>query len=234
LHSTVKMSLVSKLGEERRRRLQQARLYLVCDCSPGGRDLSALLPALIASGVQVVQLRDKQADEQELYAVARQIKPICERLGALLIINDHPMLAREAQADGVHVGQDDMPVQIVRELVGPQALIGLSTHAAGEIDRARSQAIADYLGVGPVYRTPTKPGRAAVGLELVRYAARCAQLPFFAIGAINVDNLDDVLGAGARAVAVVRAITEAQSPVKAAKRLSDKLSNHPAYNAIAS
>jgi thiamine-phosphate pyrophosphorylase len=208
-------------GARRRARLAAARLYLVCPAAP---ELDQLLGGAIAGGVDVVQLRDKDAADARLLGAARAARELCQRLGALLIVNDRPDLALRAGADGVHVGQDDMPVGAVRELVGPDVLVGLSTHAPAEIDRAGAwpadeRAGVDYIGVGPVHETPTKPGRAAVGLALVRYAAAHASVPFFAIGGIDATNVGAVLGAGARSVCVLRAITEAQDARRAARAL---------------
>src|ERR1039458_324098 len=161
---------VRDLGAERRARLAAARLYLVCGAMYRGSDedhsgaLPGLLRAAISGGVEMVQLREKQLGDERLVAVADAAHALCERLGALLIVNDRPLVALEAGADGVHVGQEDMPVAEVRELVGPDMLIGLSTHAPEEID-GEDAAMADYIGVGPVHETPTKPGRPAVGLE---------------------------------------------------------------------
>jgi thiamine-phosphate pyrophosphorylase len=194
----------------------------VCSATPSERELPDLLRAAIAGGVDVVQLRDKHLPEGELTAVAHAAKALCEALGALLIVNDHPLAALRAGADGVHVGQDDMPLEEVRELVGEDLLIGLSTHAPAEIDAATASG-ADYLGVGPVHATPTKPGRPAVGLELVRYAAAHAQRPFFAIGGIDATNIATVIEAGARRVAVVRAIADAEDPERAARTLARAL-----------
>jgi thiamine-phosphate pyrophosphorylase len=234
------------LGSDRRARLGAARLYLVCDSSPGGRDLAEVLSGAIAGGVQVVQLREKRLGEEELATVASTARAVCERLGALLIVNDLPSLALRCGADGVHVGQEDMPVEEVRALVGPEMLIGLSTHASAEIDalaadapgadgepasarpdREPASAGPDYIGVGPVRETPTKPGRPAVGLELVRYAAAHASLPFFAIGGIDAGNVGETMAAGARRVCVLRAIAAAEHPERAARELREQLDAHP-------
>lgn len=208
------------LANERRVRLSQARLYLVCDARPGGRELPSVLEAALAGGVDVVQLREKRMDDEALTAVARDAVGLCTSAGALLIVNDRPRVALAAGADGVHVGQDDTPVAEARALVGEDLLIGLSTHAPAEIDAAGE---ADYLGVGPIHATPTKPGRPAVGLELVRYAAAHAPKPFFAIGGIEQANIGAVLDAGATRVAVVRAIAEATDPEVAARALREAL-----------
>ncbi len=204
---------------------------MVCDSKPGGRELTGVLRAAIAGGVEVVQLRDKQLSDEELTEVVRAAHKICAPEGVLLIVNDRPEVALAAGADGVHVGQEDTPVEQVRELVGPDMLIGLSTHAPAEIDAATAGFAAaagagcggvtnvDYIGVGPVYATPTKPGRPAVGPELVRYATGHSQLPFFAIGGIDADNVQAVVEAGARRVAVVRAIADAEDPEVAARTL---------------
>jgi thiamine-phosphate pyrophosphorylase len=218
------------LGAERRARLAGASLYLVCPTrhpsSGEGLDLPELLRSAVAGGVDIVQLRDKHLGDDELVAVANAARALCERLGALLIVNDRPLVAREAGADGVHVGQDDMPVSEVRELVGPDMLIGLSTHSPAEIE-GRDAEQADYIGVGPVHETPTKPGRPAVGTELVSYAAAHARVPFFAIGGLHAGNLGATIRAGARRAVVLRAITEAQDPERAARALRDLLDAHP-------
>jgi thiamine-phosphate pyrophosphorylase len=206
--------------DDRRARLSQGRLYLVCDTRPGGRELPDVLSAAIAGGVDVVQLRDKQVSDAVLIAVALEAAALSAERGTLFILNDHPDLARLVRADGVHVGQEDMSVEEAREIVGPDLLIGLSTHAPAEVDAAGQ---ADYLGVGPVHATPTKPGRPAVGLELVRYAAQHAPRPFFAIGGIDSENVGAVLAAGATRVAVVRAIAEAPDPELAARALRQTL-----------
>jgi thiamine-phosphate pyrophosphorylase len=209
---------------QRRAQLATARLYLVCDAAPGGRELSSVLRAAIPAGVDIVQLRDKQRSDEELAVVAGEASALCVRLGALLIVNDRPHVALAAGADGVHVGQDDLSVAGVRELVGAELLIGLSTHTPEQILAAEG---ADYLGVGPVHATPTKPGRVPVGLELVRHASRSASAPWFAIGGINSANVAAVLEAGARRVAVVRAIADAADPGAAAGELRSEIDRHP-------
>ena len=221
---------VQDLGADRRARLAAARLYLVCGSISDGSSAEAGLPDLlrgaIAGGVEIVQLREKHLPDEELVAVANAARALCERLGALLIVNDRPLVAREVGADGVHVGQDDMPVAEVRELVGPEMLIGLSTHATREID-AVDAGLVDYIGVGPVHATPTKLWRPAVGLELVRYAAAHASVPFFAIGGIDAGNASEAIDAGARRLCVLRAIAAAEEPEHAARELRDLLDAHP-------
>ncbi len=208
---------------DRRARLAAARLYLVCDGTPGGRELAEVLPAAIRGGVDVVQLREKESSDTDLIARARIAKALCGEANALFIVNDRPDVAVEAGADGVHVGQEDMPVAAVRELVGDGMLIGLSTHRPAEIDAAGAaeppSGRPDYIGVGPIYETPTKPGRQAVGLGLVRYAAVHATMPFFAIGGLETGNVREVLAAGAERVCVLRAIAEAEDPERAAREL---------------
>jgi thiamine-phosphate pyrophosphorylase len=213
------------IGAERRARLAAARLYLVCDSRPGGRELSGVLRAAIAGGVDIVQLRDKRLSDEELTMVARAAGALCGDLGALFIVNDRPHVAVDAGADGVHVGQEDMPVEQVRRVVGPDMVIGLSTHAPAELEAADPKLV-EYIGVGPVRATPTKPGRPAVGLELVRHAAAHARLPFFAIGGIDEGNLPEAIEAGARRVAVVRAIADAADPELAASVLCRVLGAH--------
>ena len=218
-------------GSERRARLADARLYLVCSASPGGgerseSDLASLLRGAIAGGVDVVQLREKHMPDEELTAIAREARALCERLGALLIVNDRPSVARDAGADGVHVGQDDTPASEVRALLGPQALIGVSTHSPQQIDAIDANVV-DYIGVGPIHETPTKPGRPAVGVELIRYAAAHAPVPFFAIGGLHAGNLTDALAAGATRVCVLRAVADAAEPERAARELRERLDGDP-------
>jgi thiamine-phosphate pyrophosphorylase len=201
---------------DRRARLERAVLYLVCATRGGGRALDELLAAALEGGVDVVQLRDKDATDEQLLAAAATARRRCDDAGALLILNDRPDLVAAAGADGCHVGQDDDAVAAARALAGPQALVGRSTHSPAQIAAA---ADADYIGVGPVHATPTKPGRPAVGLELVRHAAAHAPVPFFAIGGIDAANAGAVVAAGARRIAVVRAIAEAPDPHEAAAEL---------------
>lgn len=198
---------------DRFERLAAASLYLVCDALPDAR-----LEAALRGGVQIVQLRVKQAGDGEVVAAGRRFAAVCGRHGVPLILNDRPDLVRDAAADGVHVGQDDVSVGRARELIGAERIIGLSTHSPEQIDAALEAGV-DYIGVGPVHATPTKPGRPAVGTELVGYAAATAQIPFFAIGGIDSSNVGAVVAAGAERVAVVRAITGAPDAELAARRL---------------
>jgi thiamine-phosphate pyrophosphorylase len=197
-----------------RQALAQARLYLVCDAVPDD-----FLARAIRGGVDIVQLRMKSAPDEEIAAAARRFSALCSANGVVLILNDRPDLVGAAGADGVHVGQDDIPVAEARRLVGVTRIVGLSTHTPAQIDAAAREPDVDYIGVGPVHVTPTKPGRPAVGLELVRYAAAHAATPFFAIGGINSGNAASVQVAGARRLAVVRALTQAEDPERAARDL---------------
>lgn len=199
-------------------RLERARLYLVCDARPGGRALAGVLGPALAGGVDVFQLRDKTADEGGLLAAAAVARELCAAAGALFILNDRPDLVAAAGADGAHVGQDDLPVAEARRLAGPEAIVGRSTHTPEQV-RAAHAGGADYLGVGPVHATPTKPGRPAVGLELVAFAARSASRPWFAIGGITPQNAGEAVAAGAARCVVVRAIAEAADPQAAARAL---------------
>jgi thiamine-phosphate pyrophosphorylase len=198
---------------DRRERLAQARLYLVCDARE-----DEFLGAALRGGVDIVQLRMKHASDAEVLAAADPMRRLCTEHDALFIVNDRPDLAVQAGADGVHVGQDDTPVAQARALVGPEGIVGVSTHSADQIDAAGAEEV-DYIGVGPVHETPTKPGRPAVGLELVAYAAAHARMPFFAIGGIDPDNVAAVAGAGAERIVVVRALTLAADPERTARRL---------------
>jgi thiamine-phosphate pyrophosphorylase len=185
------------------------RLYLITAARP---DLAAFLEAAVRGGVDIVQIREKTLPETELIPVLHEARVVTRRLGVSLVVNDRPDLAALVGADYAHVGQDDLPVAEARRF---GVRVGLSTHAPEEIDRAD----ADYIGVGPVHATPTKEGRPAVGLELVRYAAARAGLPWFAIGGIDESNVADVVAAGATRIAVVRAIGDATDPERAAAAL---------------
>ena len=171
-------------GPRRRERLDAARLYLILEREPRGRPAAETLRAALAGGVDVVQLRDKEGDDPAILEAARELRAACDEHDALLILNDRPDLALECGADGVHLGQDDASVDEARALLGADALVGVSTHTPAQIAAARG-SLADYIGVGPVYATPTKPGVAPVGEDLVRHAAQHAGKPFFAIGGID-------------------------------------------------
>lgn len=204
-----------KTAAQRRERLAGARLYLVAD---GGMADAALEEALIG-GVDMVQLRDPALDDEALVARAAAWRALCDAHGALLWINDRPDLALRANADGVHVGQADAPVAEVREAVGYDLLIGLSTHSVEQLESG-IEAGADELSVGPVWETPTKPGRPAAGVDYVRAAAaRRPPQPWFAIGGIDGSNVHEVLAAGAERVIVVRAIRDAPDPRSATEWL---------------
>jgi thiamine-phosphate pyrophosphorylase len=198
-------------GLARRARLARSRLYFVTDAVS-----EDLLDAALSGGVDVVQLRVKELTDDELVRVAERFGRVCDRRGALFVLNDRPDLVERCGADGAHVGQGDTPVAEARRIVGPERLVGLSTHAREQLDDAGD---ADYVGVGTIFATPTKPGNEAAGLDLVRVARYAARVPWFAIGGIDRSNVADVVKAGANGVAVVRAIRDAQDPEAAAREL---------------
>ncbi|HWH19804.1 MAG TPA: thiamine phosphate synthase [Solirubrobacterales bacterium] len=205
-------------GPLRRERLRTARLYFVCDARPGGVDPEPLLRAALSGGVDIVQLREKNLGRAEIERAADTFRRVADNYSALFIVNDDPDLARACDADGVHVGQDDASVEEARAVLGTQAIIGQSTHSEEQIAAADERDI-DYFAVGPVWETPTKPGRPAVGLELVTHAAEVATKPFFAIGGIGPLNAGQVVEAGAQRLCVVRAIRDAPHPEVAAEAL---------------
>lgn len=202
--------------------LAGARLYLILEARPGGRDAVPIVEAALRGGVDLVQLREKLLPDGELVAVARRLAAACDRAGALFVLNDRPDLAADCDADGVHVGQDDVAPAEARRLAGAGRFVGLSTHSPAQIAAAHAAGV-DYIGVGPVWETATKPGRPAVGLELVAEAARSARLPWFAIGGIDLANLAQVREAGATRLAVVRAIRDAADPEAAARAFRSAL-----------
>ena len=199
--------------------LDDARLYFVVEASASDR----LLSEALAGGCDLLQLRDHEASDDELLAAAERFRDACDEYGALFVVNDRPEIALQAGADGVHVGQDDLPVDAVRRLVGPDVFIGLSTHSPEQFDAALATD-ADYLSVGPVWATPTKEGRPATGLDYVRYAAAHASKPWFAIGGIDAENIGEVVAIGARRAVVVRAIRDADDPRAVASALKSSLS----------
>jgi thiamine-phosphate pyrophosphorylase len=209
-------------GPLRRERLRTARLYFVCEARPCGEDPQPLLRAALNGGVDIVQLREKLLDRATIERSAQTFRRLCDTYSALFIVNDDPHLARTCDADGVHVGQDDASVAEAREALGPDAIVGLSTHSEEQIAAAEDQPV-DYISVGPVWETPTKEGRPGVGLDLVSHAAENATHPFYAIGGIDPSNAHEVVEAGAHRLGVVRAIRDAADPTAAAERLRKAL-----------
>ena len=208
---------------ERRDRLGRARLYLVSGADH--EDLSGFLDAVLEAGVDAVQIREKDAEAGDVIRRGEVFREMAERHGALFIVNDRPDIALALDADGVHLGQNDLPVEVARGILGPDAIIGLSTHSRDQLDAAPTEA--DYVCVGPIWETPTKAGRPAVGVDLVRYAAEHERRPWFAIGGINTDNLPQVVAAGARRIVVVRAVTKAPDPRSAVRALLESVHRKP-------
>ncbi|MFD5039777.1 thiamine phosphate synthase [Streptomyces sp. NPDC058378] len=207
-----------------REQLSGARLYLCTDARKQQGDLPEFLDAVLAGGVDIVQLRDKGMEAAEELEHLAVFADACKRHGALLAVNDRADVAHAIGSDVLHLGQGDLPVPAARAVLGDDVLIGRSTHAEAEVDAAVAEAGVDYFCTGPCWPTPTKPGRHAPGLGLVRYAASLAPArPWFAIGGIDAGNLDEVLDAGARRVVVVRAITEAADPGGAAASLAGRI-----------
>jgi len=242
------LSLPEGDGPLRRERLRTARLYFVCEARPSG-DLERLLRAALTGGADIVQLREKKLGRAEIERAAGTFRRVADTFSALFIVNDDPELARACDADGVHLGQEDGSPEEARKILGPDAIIGLSTHSKEQIsaaggapdqadqgrrergvlrtratedaDMRRSGASSsiDYISVGPIWETPTKEGRPAVGIDLIRHAAESAPHPFFAIGGIDADNAPEVVRAGAERLCVVRAVRDAADPTAAATAL---------------
>uniref|UniRef100_UPI0025F65617 thiamine phosphate synthase n=1 Tax=Chamaesiphon sp. GL140_3_metabinner_50 TaxID=2970812 RepID=UPI0025F65617 len=199
------------LAYRRRQLLTNAKLYLVTSPSP---DLLPRVEAALQGGLTLVQYRDKQANDTDRLEIARQMCQLCHNYGALFILNDRVDLALAVDADGVHLGQQDVSIALARQILGSQRIVGKSTTNPSEMAQAIKEG-ADYIGVGPVYETPTKAGKPAAGLEYVQHAAKNATVPWFAIGGIDNTNIDDVLQAGAPAIAIVRAIMNSDTPTQA-------------------
>lgn len=208
-------------GEARRARLKECHLYLITSPVP---DLVSVVEAALTAGVRLVQYRPKQEPSTDLerFEEASSLRQLCHQHGALFLINDRLDLALAVEADGVHLGQADLPAPVARRLLGRDRLIGRSTHAPDQLHQAIEEGC-DYVGVGPVHATPSKPGRSAVGLAYVATAARECSLPWFAIGGIDATNVAAVRQAGAQRVAVIRAITAANDPLTASRELLQQL-----------
>ncbi|MEM8638941.1 MAG: thiamine phosphate synthase [Cyanobacteria bacterium P01_G01_bin.54] len=202
-------------GVDRRQQLQQTHLYLITSAV---QNLFGVVEGALQGGVRLVQYREKTADDTVRLTQARKIRELCAQYGALFIMNDRPDLALALDADGVHLGQADAPIAVARELLGPERLIGRSTNNPGHLEQAIAQG-ADYVGVGPVYETPTKPGRAAAGLDYVRHATAHCPIPWYAIGGVDAQNLPEIQQAGGSRVAVVRAIMQAENPTQISQDL---------------
>ncbi len=211
------LSLPEGDGPLRRERLRTARLYFVCDARPP-TNLEALLRAALTGGADIVQLREKELGRAEIERTAGTFRRIADTFSALFIVNDDPELARICDADGVHVGQDDVSAEQARELLGPDGIVGLSTHSEEQIAASAERPV-DYISVGPIWETPTKEGRPGVGTELVSHAAEHAPHPFFAIGGIDTGNAEQVVAAGAERLCVVRAVRDSADPEAAATAL---------------
>ena len=204
-----------------RARLGSARLYLCTDARHQQGDLPSFLDAALGGGVDIVQLRQKGLEAGEELRLLALFRAACDRHGALLAVNDRADVAYAAGADVLHLGQDDLPLGVARKILGPTLVVGVSTHSSDQAEAAVATSDADYFCAGPVWATPTKPGRPPTGLGLISYVSGLAATrPWFAIGGIDEDTLPDVLEAGARRVVVVRAITEAADPAAAAARLA--------------
>lgn len=200
-------------------RLGSRRLYL---CTPDRPDLVPFVAACIRGGVDLVQLREKRLEGRALVARARQAAEVCRDNGVPLIVNDRPDVALDAGADGVHVGQEDVSPAVARRIVGPDALVGLSTHTSEEL-AASAAAPVDYISVGPVVTTPTKPGRRGTGPGYVSLACEKAAHPFFVTGGVTPDTVGALVDLGARRFVVVRYLTEADDPERAARLLAARL-----------
>jgi thiamine-phosphate pyrophosphorylase len=210
----------------RRSLLEESRLYFVCESRPRGGDPRPLLDAALRGGADIVQLRDKALGGDDLVAASAPFRGAAHEHGALFVLNDRPDLVAACGADGVHVGQDDAPVAEARSIAGAGAVVGLSTRSRGQVEAAAAAAgdgRPDQISVGPVFRTPTKPGRAPTGLDLLRFAAERAPMPWFAIGGIDRSTVADVAAAGAERAVVVRAIRDADDPEAAARELRGAL-----------
>ena len=212
------------MSTDRRERLGDARLYLCTGARRAQGDLPRFLDAVLGAGVDIVQLREKGLEAGEELALLEVFAQACRRHGRLLAVNDRADVALAAGADVLHLGQDDLPVPTARRILGPGPLIGRSSHSPAQSDAAAAEPDVDYFCAGPLWTTPTKPGRPATGLGLIEHVAGAGPArPWFAIGGISLDRLGGVLAAGATRVVVVRAITEADDPAAATREFTRRL-----------
>ena len=216
---TLEKNMWDKLKEKYNKfMLEDKKLYLVTNSDKFESEdlfLDAVASAL-KGGVDILQLREKNMPANKIIELGKKVKLLCAEYGATFIVNDRVDIAYVLDADGVHLGQDDMDIESARKILGNNAIIGISTHAPEQAQKAVNDG-ADYIGMGPVFTTPTKPGRQSVGLEYVKWVSENIKIPAFAIGGIDLDNVQDVVNAGAKKIAVVRAIINSDNPEKAAQ-----------------
>ena len=212
------------MSDDLRERLAGARLYLCTDARRAQGDLPGFLDAVLGAGIDIVQLREKGLEAGEELALLEVFAQACRRHGRLLAVNDRADVALAAGADVLHLGQDDLPVPVARRILGDGPLIGRSSHSPAQADAVAAEPGTDYFCAGPLWTTPTKPGRPATGLALIEHVTRTGTArPWFAIGGISLDRLGAVLAAGATRVVVVRAITEAADPAAATREFVRRL-----------
>ena len=201
------------------------KLYVIVDRNASARrDLIYVAKEAIVGGADMIQLRDKDATVKDLIMLGRALRKLTYKSGVLFIVNDRTDIAKAVDADGVHLGQDDLPIKIARSILGKHKIIGLSTHSISQAEEAQKKG-ADYIGVGPIFATPTKPEYKTVGVDLIRKVKDKIKIPFVAIGGINESNLDRVLTAGASRIAVIRAVCGAEDIRRAARNLKERLLN---------
>lgn len=220
-HQLKEKGVSSKISEDK-------KLYLVTNSDQFNSDdefLDAIASAL-EGGIDILQLREKNMSAKRILELGKKIKQLCLQYDTIFIVNDRIDIAYMLEADGVHLGQDDLDIKAAREILGDKCIVGISTHEPEQALKAVEDG-ADYIGVGPVFATPTKQGRIPVGLEYVKWASENIDIPFFAIGGIDIQNVDEVLEAGAERIAVVRAIINAKSPQKEVQKFQDKLKIKP-------
>lgn len=205
--------------------MRDFKLYVIIDRKTcGERDIVYVAKEAVAGGADAIQLRDKETSARELIKCGLAIRKLTRKARVLFVINDRPDIARAVDADGVHLGQDDLPIEVARSILGRNKIIGLSTHSLMQAKEAQKNG-ADYIGVGPIYATPTKPEYNAVGTDLIKKVKDAIKIPFVAIGGIDSSNIDEVLAAGATRIAVVRAVCGAENIRSAARYLKERLKN---------
>ncbi len=203
--------------------MREFSLYAITDRSSSeSKDLKEIVESLAKGGADVIQLREKLLSARELVKIGFELRKITKKFGSLLIVNDRIDIAYAIEADGGHLGQEDLPIEFARKILGRKRLIGISTHSLNQALLAQ-QRDADYIGLGPVFATPTKPEYKPIGLKPINKASQQIEIPFVAIGGIDIENLEEVIRQGASRVAVVRALMQARDICKATRLFKEKL-----------
>jgi len=223
MEKEIVLEVIKHEGEKAKKEKLDFDLYVISDHSAlRGRSHIGIIKKLIASGIKIIQLRDKEVNKAEYFRIAKKLRKLTKDAGVAFIVNDYVDITKAVDADGVHLGQDDIPVRKARNILGDDKIIGVSTHTLSQAKKAERAGV-DYISVGPVFSTPLKPGKKPVGLKLLRQVKAKVKVPIIAIGGINASNIYNVRKTGVKRVAVIRAVVRADNISLAVKRLRSRL-----------